>query len=90
MKLVRLSINGKANYGLVNELNKLIVFTLFTIFSCKSGCTYTDVHFVSVAIEAFGVVDARFDDRAKILMRKSKHICNTTLLSSQARSQYQI
>ena len=50
--------------------NKLIVFTFFTIFSCKSGCTYTEVLFVSVAKQALGVVDARFDDRAKILMGK--------------------
>ena len=48
--------------------NKLIVFTFFTIFSCKSGCTYTEVLFVSVAVQAFGIVDARFDDGAKILM----------------------
>ena len=56
-------------------MNKLIVFTFFTIFSSKSRCTYTEVLFVSVARQAFGVVDARFDDRAKILMKKKKKNC---------------
>ena len=63
-------------------MNKLIVFTFFTIFSSKSRCTYTEVLFVSVARQAFGVVDARFDDRAKILMKKKKNVLTASILLS--------
>ena len=56
--------------------------TIFAVFACESGCANTKVLLVSISIEAFGIVQARFEDGAKVLSRKKRKIIEKPVSTS--------